>query len=60
MVRTPDGSEPRVQTLQVRVTPTMASDLDGQRAFRGGMSRSTYIRWLVAQDGKRIARERGK
>lgn len=31
--------------------------LDANRRARGGMDRSTYIRWLVAQDQKRIAGE---
>lgn len=36
----------------------MRAELDAQRAFRGGMSRSTYVRWLVTQDAKRIEREK--
>jgi hypothetical protein len=31
--------------------------LDANRRARGGMDRSTYIRWLVAQDQRRIANE---
>lgn len=38
----------------------MVAAIDSQRAFRGGMSRSTYLRWLISQDGKRIAREKGE
>lgn len=37
----------------------MDAAIDEQRAFRGGMSRSTYIRWLITRDGKRIASEKG-
>lgn len=34
------------------------ADLDAGGRYRGGMDRSTYIRWLVQQDKKRIANER--
>lgn len=34
------------------------ADLDAGGRYRGGMDRSTYIRWLVQTDKKRIARER--
>jgi len=60
MARTPDGITARDRIVQVRLTAHMQSDLDEQRAFRGGMSRSTYIRWLISQDTKRIAHERGQ
>lgn len=46
--------------IPARMTPEMVTGLDGQRAFRGGMSRSSYIRWLIQQDAKRIERERGE
>lgn len=59
MVRTPDGSLPRESIVTFRVTAAMGAQVDAQRAFRGGMSRSTYIRWLIAQDAKRIEREKG-
>lgn len=60
MVRTPDGPVARDAIVTFRITDTMGTQLDGQRAFRGGMSRSTYIRWLISQDAKRIERERGE
>lgn len=31
--------------------------LDANRRARGGMDRSTYIRWLIQQDKRRIAQE---
>lgn len=34
---------------------TEVSVLDANRRARGGMDRSTYIRWLIAQDQRRIA-----
>lgn len=37
----------------------MKATLDSQRAVRGGMTRSSYIRWLITQDTKRIEQERG-
>lgn len=60
MARTPDGTVARDRFIHVRVTPLQVAELDEQRAFRGGMSSSAYIRWLIAQDGKRIAREKGE
>lgn len=41
------------------MTSEMRNDLDAQRAYRGGMSRSTYVRWLITQDSKRIQKEKG-
>ncbi len=58
MVRTPDGPVAREAIVTFRITASMGTQLDGQRAFRGGMSRSTYIRWLIAQDAKRIEQEK--
>jgi hypothetical protein len=41
------------------MTDPMKATLDSQRAARGGMTRSSYIRWLIAQDTKRIEQEKG-
>jgi hypothetical protein len=38
---------------------TEVADLDAGGRHRGGMDRSTYIRWLIQDDKKRIAREQG-
>lgn len=46
--------------MSTRVTDNDVVAVDRQRAFRGGMSRSAYIRWLVREDGKRIERENAK
>ncbi len=59
MARTPDGPVTREAIVTFRMTDTMKATLDTQRASRGGMSRSSYIRWLITQDGKRIEHERG-
>lgn len=59
MARTPDGATARDTSVVVRMTTNMRNDLDRQRSIRGGMSRSTYVRWLIAQDTKRIDHERG-
>jgi hypothetical protein len=42
-----------------RLEETEVSQLDRQARDRGGMSRSTYLRWLLEQDRKHIERERG-
>jgi len=47
MARTPDGQEARTITVPVRFTPTGAAHLD---AARGHLTRSQYLRKLVAQD----------
>lgn len=60
MVRTPDGAVARDKFLHVRITPTDEAALTRQRSLRGGMSASAYVRWLIAQDGKRIEREKGQ
>jgi len=60
MARTPDGPATRQAIVTFRMTDTMRATLDVQRAARGGMSRSSYIRWLITQDGKRIANEKGE
>lgn len=59
MARTPDGPEAREQPITFRTTPDERANLDAQRAARGGMSRSAYLRLLVRQDGNKIKRERG-
>lgn len=59
MARTPDGATARDTSVVVRMTTNMRNDMDSQRSFRGGMSRSTYIRWLISQDSRRIEHERG-
>ncbi len=38
---------------------TEVADLDAGSRYRGGMDRSTYIRWLIQQDKKAITREKG-
>ena len=45
--------------MTTRLDPTEETNLDSQRAFRGGMTRSAYVRWLIKQDGKKIDREKG-
>lgn len=57
MVRTPEGSTARDVIVTVRITPQMKAIIDSQRRSRGGMSLSTYLRWLVTQDTKRIEQE---
>jgi hypothetical protein len=42
-----------------RLEETEVDQMDRQARARGGMSRSTYLRWLLDQDNKRIAREQG-
>lgn len=59
MARTPDGPFARGVSVTTRMSPIECEKLDAQRRERGGMDRSTYIRWLVSQDGKRIHREKG-
>lgn len=59
MARTPDGAAAREVSMTTRITHEVERTVDSQRAYRGGMSRSAYVRWLIAEDGKKIARERG-
>ena len=59
MARTPDGAMAREESITTRMAIPDRVALDKQRATRGGMSRSAYIRWLIREDGKRITRERG-
>lgn len=49
----------RTESVTTRMTPPDVAQLDAQRRARGGMDRGAYIRWLIRQDGKRIAREQG-
>lgn len=46
--------------MTARVTRTDVESVDRQRSYRGGMTRSAYVRWLIREDGKRITREQGK
>jgi hypothetical protein len=41
-----------------RLEEIEVEQLDSQARARGGMARSTYLRWLLDEDGKRIEKER--
>lgn len=58
MGRAPDRAVSRKHSITSRMDDDEVRDLDAGGARRGGMDRSTYIRWLVQEDKKRIARER--
>lgn len=57
MGRAPDRAVSRKHSITSRMDDDEVRDLDAGGARRGGMDRSTYIRWLVQEDKKRIARE---
>jgi len=57
MARTPDGLTARTKMTSFRLEATEVDQMDRQAVARGGMSRSTYLRWLIDQDKKRIERE---
>ena len=59
MARTPDGLTARTKMTSFRLEETEVDQMDRQARARGGMTRSTYLRWLLDQDNKRIAREQG-
>lgn len=58
MGRAPDRAVSRKHSITSRMDDTEVADLDAGGAARGGMDRSTYIRWLIQQDKRRIASER--
>jgi hypothetical protein len=58
MARTPDGLNKRAVVTSFRLEPAEVDQLDEQAMARGAMSRSTYLRWLVNEDKKKIAKER--
>jgi hypothetical protein len=49
MAGKPQGTEARTVSVQVRITPTGAEELD---KLRGSKDRSEYIRDLIAADFK--------
>jgi hypothetical protein len=57
MGRAPDRAVSRKHSITSRMDDAEVADLDAGGAVRGGMDRSTYIRWLIQEDKKRIARE---
>jgi hypothetical protein len=59
MGRAPDRAVSRKHSITSRMDDTEVADLDAGGRHRGGMDRSTYIRWLIQDDKKRIAREQG-
>lgn len=46
--------------MTTRITHGDLEGVDRQRAFRGGMTRSAYVRWLIREDGKKIRREQSR
>ena len=58
MGRTPDGLNRRGVVTSFRLEPAEVDQLEAQAKQRGGMSRSTYLRWLITQDQSKIERER--
>lgn len=58
MGRAPDRAVSRKHSITTRMDDGERADLTSGGAYRGGMDHSTYIRWLVQEDKKRIARER--
>lgn len=58
MARTPDGLSKRAKVTSFRLQDHEVDQLDRQAAQRGGMERSTYLRWLIDQDKRKIDRER--
>lgn len=58
MGRAPDRAVTRKHSITTRMDDNELRDLDAGGSARGGMDRSTYLRWLVAQDKRRIANER--
>jgi len=57
-MRAPDGAMARTHSITSRMTTPQVGKLDRQHAYRGFPDRSSYIRWLIEQDGKAIDRER--
>lgn len=57
-MRAPDGAVARTVSVTTRMTTPATTALDRQHTYRGFPDRSTYIRWLIEQDGKAITRER--
>lgn len=58
MARPADTGEPRDKSIVFRLDVHESESLDRQRAERGGMTRSNYLRHLIQQDGAKIAKER--
>lgn len=56
-MRHPDGAQARTHSITSRMTTPQVAALDRQHTYRGFPDRSAYIRWLIEQDGKQIARE---
>lgn len=50
MVRTPDGPVARTENISFRGTKSTKAAIDKQR---GKLSKSEYLRRLIAQDGQR-------
>lgn len=58
-MRHPDGAMARTHSITSRMTTPQVQKMDLQHTYRGFPDRSSYIRWLIDQDGKAIDREKG-